>query len=371
MFAGVYSGLRVLVTGHTGFKGSWLCEWLVSLGAQVTGLALAPETEPALPDVLRLGERVDSRMLDIRDAGAVKKLVEECRPELVFHLAAQPLVRRSYAEPAYTWEVNVGGTVNVLEAVRSVPGVRACVAVTSDKCYENREWLWGYREHDSMGGHDPYSSSKAAAEIAVASWRRSFSVSPDAPRLASARAGNVIGGGDWSADRIVTDFVLSINAGRPLMLRNPAATRPWQHVLEPLSGYLLLGAGLLGAERDAHAQAWNLGPADSEITTVDALARLLIQEWGRGEIRHEAAGRNPHEATALTLDCTKAARHLGWKGIWPIREAVKHTVAWYKQYYAGADMHELTRRQIGAYCTAASAAGCSWTSAGKREAAGE
>ncbi|MFN7957754.1 MAG: CDP-glucose 4,6-dehydratase [Holophagaceae bacterium] len=361
MFGGIYRGTRVLVTGHTGFKGSWLTRWLLELGADVAGLALAPETDPALFDLLGLEGRIRHHLLDIRDAEGVEGLVAAFRPEVVFHLAAQPLVRLSYKEPRPTWDVNVLGTINLLEALRKVGSARVCVAVTTDKCYENHEQLWGYREIDPLGGHDPYSSSKAAAELAVASWRRSFFQGPEALRLASARAGNVIGGGDWAADRIVVDFVREIASGRPLILRNPQATRPWQHVLEPLSGYLHLAARLWEAGDQALAGAWNFGPSDASMVSVLELAQRLVGAWGTGMVQERSDPGQPHEAGLLKLDCSKAQALLGWRGLWDVETTARATVAWYRGHLEGQSPEALTLRQIHDYEAAAAHAGLSWT----------
>jgi len=347
-FEGWFRGLPILVTGHTGFKGSWLCHWLVRLGAHVTGVALEPETKPALFSALGLAGRIDHRVIDIRDGAALERLMREVRPAAVLHLAAQSLVRRSYTEPKVTWNVNVGGTVNLLEAIRAVDSVGVCVVVTSDKCYENHEREASYREDDPLGGFDPYSSSKGAAEIAVASWRRSFFAASRC-RIATARAGNVIGGGDWSADRIVPDFARAIAAGQPLRLRNPRATRPWQHVLEPLSGYLLL-LWLLG-QQDAEsvAEAWNFGPPDECIITAEALARQLVVAWGSGTVEIAEELGQPHEAGLLHLDCSKAKRRLGWRARWGIVETVQRTAHWYREFSQGADARELVDADIDSY----------------------
>lgn len=361
MFGDTLRGRRVLVTGHTGFKGAWLSHWLLNLGAEVTGVALAPNTDPALFSLLGLSGRLDHRVLDIRNASALAAVVAEVQPEVVLHLAAQPLVRLSYAEPRETWEVNVLGTVNVLEAVRTCPSVRACVVVTSDKCYENREQVWGYREADAMGGHDPYSASKGATELVAASYRRSYFHQEGTAVLASARAGNVIGGGDWAKDRIVTDFVAAIQAGRPLSLRNPGATRPWQHVLEPLSGYLHLASRLLQADGRTFADGWNFGPADASVTTVEDLARRLVATWGRGQVVIAADPAQPHEAGLLKLDCSKAAHRLGWRGVWDVAATVEHTVAWYRAQAEGsADLLGLTNAQLTRYAADARQLGLSW-----------
>ncbi len=350
---GTWAGRRVLVTGHTGFKGSWLSHWLLAEGADVAGYALAPDTTPALFNLLGLAQRLRHIEADVRDAGRLAAEVAAFRPEVVLHLAAQPLVRRSYREPRQTWETNVLGTVNLLEAVRACDAVRACVVVTSDKCYENREWLWGYREDEALGGHDPYSSSKGAAELAVASWRRSF---PGGVRLASARAGNVIGGGDWSADRIVTDFILAIQAGQPLRLRNPHATRPWQHVLEPLSGYLTLADRLLESDGDRCAEAWNFGPSDASVTTVAELARLLVAAWGVGAVDASTVAPPLHEAGLLKLDASKAAARLGWRGRWDVVETATRTARWYRALTEGADARALVDADLAAFSAAAAAA---------------
>ncbi len=361
MFRNAFKGRRVLLTGHTWFKGSWLSRWLLDLGAELSGFALPPATQPSLFEILGLQKHVDHRLGDIRDADLVRRVVAETRPEYVFHLAAQPLVRLSYAEPLATWETNVGGTTRLLEALRAFGQTRVCVVVTSDKCYENREQIWGYRESDPMGGHDPYSSSKGATELAVASWRRSFFQDPDGMRLASARAGNVIGGGDWSADRIVVDFVKAITAGDPLVLRNPQATRPWQHVLEPLSGYLWLAVQLGEPEGHLLTQGWNFGPREESMRSVEDLARSLVSAWGQGEVHCEPAPRNLHEAGLLRLDCTQAWHHLAWRGVWNFAQTVDETVAWYAAHTQGADMTAQTSAQIAAYARDAEVERLAWT----------
>ena len=343
------SGSRVLVTGHTGFKGSWLCEWLLSLGAEVSGIALDPPTSPSLFDQLDLANRISSdRRIDIRDAEAVERAVRDIRPDFVFHLAAQPLVRRSYAEPALTWETNVFGTIRLLEALRTLDHPCSVVVATTDKVYENREWLYGYRECDSLGGHDPYSSSKAAAEIAVASWRSSFFLTDlDAPiRIATARAGNVIGGGDWAEDRIVPDAIRALEKGHPIEVRNPGSTRPWQHVLEPLGGYLSLAAQLAKGNPRA-MDAFNFGPWDESNRTVAELVEEILRSWP-GEWRDASQADHVHEASLLHLATDKARTVLDWRPSWGFRRTLSETVNWYREAnLEKADPVALTRRQIG------------------------
>lgn len=363
MFQNAFFGQRVLVTGHTGFKGAWLSQWLLDLGAEVHGCALAPTTTPSLFDLLGLQDRMASHhIVDIRDAVAVQTVVTRIQPTIVFHLAAQPLVRMSYAEPVTTWATNVLGTIHVLEAIRAVKSVCACVVVTSDKCYENHEQIWGYRENDPMGGYDPYSSSKGATELAVASWRRSFFHDPTTTRIATARAGNVIGGGDWSADRIVVDFIRAIVAGETLCLRNPQATRPWQHVLEPLSGYLWLAAKLKDVDGQRFSEGWNFGPSDSNVWTVDALAKALITAWGAGRIYDGVKSESLHEAGLLKLDASKANARLNWLGVWDVPRTVEETVTWYKAWKEGGNnLRQLTQNQIACYTSDAQDRGLSWT----------
>ncbi len=354
LFADQYRGRRVLLTGHAGFKGSWLALWLTELGADVTGMALPPDTNPNHWDLLGLS-LIDHR-LDMRDSAAVSRVVASAEPEIAFHLAAQSLVRRSYCDPLETWSTNVMGTANLLEACRRTPSVRAIVVVTSDKCYENQEWPWGYRETDRLGGHDPYSASKAATEFVVASYRNAFFHSRDAPLLASARAGNVIGGGDWSEDRLIPDLVRSVAGQFPLEIRSPHATRPWQHVLESLSGYLLLGQRLLEGQREL-AEGWNFGPEAEGNRTVAEVLTLLHTHWP--ELAWQAASRpQPHEANLLCLDSTKAKIRLGWKPIWSLENAISATADWYRKFLATgrAESHA----QLASYIAAACAAGVAW-----------
>jgi CDP-glucose 4,6-dehydratase len=360
VFADVFGGRRVLVTGHTGFKGAWLTAWLGRLGAEVTGFSLPPETNPNLFDALKLKSDIRHFEGDVADVAAVEHAMRQAKPDIVLHLAAQALVRRSYTQSRSTFETNVMGTVNVLEAFRTSDTAKVCVVVTSDKCYENREQQKGYVETDAMGGHDPYSASKGCAELVVSSYRRSFFHAPGSARLASARAGNVIGGGDWSQDRIVTDFVSSVLADRPISLRNPKATRPWQHVLEPLSGYLHLAATLWRDESLKHADGWNFGPHDDSVVPVVQLAQLLCKKWGRGEVVIQVNPSQPHEAGLLMLDSTKARTQLGWLPAWNVDQAVEATVEWYRGVAEGACPIALTDRQLDNYCEAARAVRCAW-----------
>lgn len=347
--ANFWSSRRVLVTGHTGFKGSWLVLWLQAMGARVTGCALNPQTEPALWHQLELDTDIQSRIVDIRDLSALAKIVREINPEVVFHLAAQSLVRASYDDPVSTYATNVMGTVHLLEAVRRTPGVRAVINVTSDKCYENREWVWGYRESDPMGGRDPYSSSKGCAELVTAAYRQSFfGSSADGTHICSARAGNVIGGGDWAADRLVPDFVRSTLRGESVRIRNPQSTRPWQHVLEPLSGYLLL-AERLAQEGASYEGGWNFGPADDDAVSVEKIASAMVSLWGKPASWFKDAGEQPHEANFLKLDSSKSRDLLKWSPRLDLQTALAWTVEWYKGTAEGASPKDLTLQQIRRY----------------------
>lgn len=347
-----WNGRRVLLTGHSGFKGGWLALWLRRLGARVTGLSLPPPTTPSLFELARVGEGIDSRTGDIRDAQALAALAKELQPEIVFHLAAQPLVRRSYADPLETYSTNVMGTANLLEAIRTQsPATRAIVVVTTDKCYENREWVWGYRESDPLGGHDPYSASKAGTELVAGSYAKAYFSAPGAPALATARAGNVIGGGDWAPDRLVPDLLRSCESaqgGQPLAIRYPQAIRPWQHVLEPLAGYLRLAEGLFehGAR---YAGAWNFGPHEASLKPVAWIADRVYSAWGCAPRWHSPEGVQPHEAGILKLDWSKAAHGLNWHPALDIESAIELTVQWHKACVAGQDMRALTEAQIAAY----------------------
>jgi len=339
---------RVFLTGHTGFKGGWLALWLESMGAEVHGMALAPATDPSLFDAARIGDVLESSTFgDIRDPLLVAATMARCAPEIVLHLAAQPLVRYSYAEPVETYAVNVMGTIHVLEAARRLPSVKAIVCVTTDKCYENFEWPYAYRETDPMGGHDPYSSSKGCAELAVASWRRSFMGERNI-LLASARAGNVIGGGDWSADRLIPDALKAFAGGQTLMLRNPHAVRPWQHVLESLAGYLLLAERLHAGEAE-FAAGWNFGPAEEDARPVGWIADQMAKLWGAGATWQRDGDAHPHEAGYLRLETAKARQRLLWAPRWRLIEALSHIVDWHRNWLQGADMRAFCLSQIGAY----------------------
>jgi CDP-glucose 4,6-dehydratase len=338
-----YRGRRVLVTGLTGFKGVWLGLWLQRLGAEVSGLALTPD-EAMLRGWPGLLNRLRCTLADVRDPAAVKAVFDAARPDIVFHLAAQPLVRLSYSQPVETFATNVLGTAHVLDAVRQCPTPPAVVNVTSDKCYENREWVWGYREDEAMGGHDPYSASKGCAELVASAYRRSYGL-----KLASGRAGNVIGGGDWAADRLVPDMVRAVLAGKPLVLRRPSSIRPWQHVLEPLSGYLALGARLLNGDESA-VGGWNFGPAELHPLTVRQVADLLVTHWGQGAVEEQVDPAGPHEAHFLRLDSSKAAAELGWRALLTPDERIGWTVDWYKAWQTDpAAVWGVTGEQIERY----------------------
>lgn len=342
-----WRGRRVFVTGHTGFKGSWLCLWLQRLGAEVTGYALAPATQPSLFEVASVDRDMRSVIGDIRDADALNRAMGASRPEIVIHMAAQALVRESYVTPVETYSVNVVGTAQVLDGVRACPSVRAVVSVTTDKCYENREWHWGYRETDRLGGHDPYSSSKAGAELVTAAYRSSFFAAAETA-VASARAGNVIGGGDWSRDRLIPDILAAIEAGRAVRIRYPDAIRPWQHVLEPLSGYLALAERLCADDGRAYAEAWNFGPADDDARPVRWIVEQMLERWGSGSWTIEAQPQ-PHEATYLKLDCSKAHARLAWRPRWALADALGAIVDWQRAHQRGEEMREVTLAQIARF----------------------
>lgn len=341
-----WRGKRVLLTGHTGFKGSWLALWLQRLGAKLTGYALEPPTHPSLFELAGVAEGMTSVLGDVRDYRHVAAVVRDVRPEIVIHMAAQSLVKQSYADPVATYATNVMGTVHVLEAIRCVGGVRAALIVTSDKCYENREWVWGYRENEAMGGYDPYSNSKGCAELVTSAYRDSFFSSrrgaEDQPAVASARAGNVIGGGDWAQNRLVPDLLRGFADGQPVTIRAPNAVRPWQHVLEPLSGYLLLTQRLYERGND-FAGAWNFGPHDADTRSVRWLADRLRDHWGEGARWGVDGAAHPHEAQLLRLDCTKARVQLQWSPRWDLDRVLQRCVVWYKRYLAAADATDIRR----------------------------
>ena len=339
---------RVFVTGHTGFKGSWLTAWLRSCDARVTGYALAPETQPNLFEAAGLETGIRSVLGDVRDADAVRSALSSSGADVVFHLAAQSLVRESYERPVDTYAINVMGTVNLLEAVRMTDGVRAVVVVTSDKCYENREWAWAYRENEPLGGHDPYSNSKACAELVTAAYRKSF-FHGGGPAVATARAGNVIGGGDWAKDRLVPDLLRAFEAGEPAAIRNARAVRPWQHVLEPLHGYLMLAEALV--DLPAFADAWNFGPNENDVRPVHWVADALAERWGRGASwRDDAATDAVHEAMILKLDSSRARGSLGWKPRLTIEQALHWVVDWQRRFLeAPKRALDVTLEQIERY----------------------
>ena len=362
-FGKTYAGKKVLLTGHTGFKGAWLAEWLIALGANVTGYSIDCEKN-ALFQQLKLADRIVDHRGDVRDLSILTKVVSTLQPDFVFHLAAQPLVRESYLDPVETFTTNVTGSINVMEAVRLAPQRSAVVMVTTDKCYENREIDHAYRETDPLGGHDPYSASKAAAEIAITSYRKSFfeAETPRRVALASARAGNVIGGGDWAQDRIIPDAVRSLRAGQSIAVRNKDATRPWQHVLDPLSGYLTLGAALwasLETRGDAQLDAFNFGPHPASNQTVAYLVDELLKHWP-GEWIDQHDTNAPHEAGLLKLNIEKADEVLAWQPVWNFADAVAQTAAWYRRANAGEDARQLTQEQISQYQSDASQRGLKW-----------
>lgn len=368
-FAAAYRGRRVLVTGHTGFKGGWLCLWLRRLGAQVTGISLdVPADRDAFFHATRLAELVDHRIADIRDQQVYEEATRDVEPEIVFHLAAQALVRPSYSDPVTTFATNVTGTAVVLDKARRTPSVRGIVVVTSDKCYENREWCSPYRETDELGGSDPYSASKGCAELLATSFRRSYFSDPTGCQLATVRAGNVIGGGDWSADRLLPDFVRATLGGTAVNIRNPSSVRPWQHVLDPLSGYLMLGAHLLGPMASEFSEAWNFGPSPEGFVDVETLARTFQHTWGSNcaEIAFDRRTDNPHEAGLLTLDSSKARARLGWQPRLTTAWSVAMTADWYRTCTLGdEDMRAFSQSQIDFYTGETHAEGLDDISSGK------
>ena len=348
-----WNGKHVFLTGHTGFKGGWLSLWLASMGAKVTGYALAPNTIPSFFEVAKVADDLEqSHIADIRDLEKLQKAMADANPEIVIHMAAQPLVRYSYANPVETYATNVMGTVHVLECIRALSSVRAAVIVTTDKCYENKEWAWGYRENEPMGGHDPYSNSKGCAELVTSAYRDSYfsanTYSQHQVAIASARAGNVIGGGDWSDDRLIPDAIKAFEANEALVIRNPLATRPWQHVLEPLSGYLVLAQALYqeGAKFDG---GWNFGPRDDDARSVQEVINLLIENWGSGASWTQDQSEQPHEAHSLKLDCSKARQYLNWLPRWSLEQAIQNITQWQHAHQKQGNMHAMSLQQIASY----------------------
>lgn len=348
-----WRGKRVFLTGHTGFKGGWMSLWLQSLGADVTGFALAPPTQPNLFEEARVGAGMRSILGDVRDLAALQAAMQVAQPEIVIHMAAQPLVRDSYQNPVETYSTNVMGTVHLLESVRRSPGVKAVVNITTDKCYENREWIWGYRENEPMGGHDPYSNSKGCAELVSAAYRASFfneaNHSQHGCSVATARAGNVIGGGDWAKDRLIPDILKGFEQGQPVQIRHPDAVRPWQHVLEPLRGYFTL-AQRLYEQGPSFAEGWNFGPNDEDARPVGWIASRMVDMWGAPDAAWKATpGEHPHEANTLKLDISKARARLGWHPALDLEGALQLTVQWTRQRQAGANVRQTTLAQIADY----------------------
>jgi CDP-glucose 4,6-dehydratase len=348
-----WEGKKVFLTGHTGFKGGWLSLWLSSMGAKVTGYALAPNAQPNLFEALSISTLIEQSYIgDIRDFERLKKSMLLAEPDVLIHMAAQPLVRYSYGNPIETYATNVMGTVHVLEAARQVKALRATVVVTTDKCYENKEWEWGYRENEPMGGYDPYSNSKGCAELVTSAYRQSFFSADNyfvhKNAVASARAGNVIGGGDWSEDRLIPDAIKAFEAGQALKIRNPLATRPWQHVLEPLSGYLVLAEALY-SQGMKYASPWNFGPLDEDARSVQEVINLLIEHWGSSANWQKEGADHPHEAHLLKLDCSKAKQHLSWAPRWRLETAIEKIVAWQKSFQENKNMQEVSLSQIKQY----------------------
>ncbi|MEQ1525766.1 MAG: CDP-glucose 4,6-dehydratase [Gallionella sp.] len=347
-----WAGKTVLLTGHTGFKGSWLSLWLQSMGAKVTGYSLVPPTTPSLFEVANVAENMTNITGDVRDFSALSAVLEKYQPEIVIHMAAQALVRYSYSNPIETYSTNVMGTVHVLEAARRLNTVKAIVNVTSDKCYENKEWAWGYRENEPMGGYDPYSNSKGCAELVTAAYRNSYfhpeKYKEHGVALASGRAGNVIGGGDWAEDRLIPDIMSAFTQGKPVNIRNPHAIRPWQHVLEPLSGYLQLAQKLYEGGAN-YAEGWNFGPSDEDAKPVQWIVEKLTKSWGNGASWILDGGDHPHEAHYLKLDCSKAKARLGWYPRWHLEETLSAIIDWHQAYQNGKNMREKTLQQIAKY----------------------
>ncbi len=343
---------KVLITGHTGFKGSWLCLWLNSLGADITGYALEPPTDPSLYKLCKINELVNSVISDIRDLSVLQSAIQSSEPEIIIHMAAQPLVRESYLNPTETYMTNVMGTVNLLNSIRNCNSVRVIINVTTDKCYDNKEWFWGYRENEPLGGYDPYSSSKACSEIVTSAFRNSFfnikNYDTHRVAVASARAGNVIGGGDWADDRLIPDCIRSILDNKEIHIRNPNATRPWQHVLDPLSGYMTLAEKLYNYGPE-YSEAWNFGPNDDDARSVEWVVKNLCSKWGNKASYVIDNGTHPHEANYLKLDISKAKSRLSWAPTWDINTAIEKTIEWSKAYFKNEDLRECCLKQINEF----------------------
>jgi len=352
MDTGFWKEKKVLITGHTGFKGSWLSLWLQSLGADVVGVSLDPPTTPSLYEEAQVADGMISLREDIRNLEKLKAIFTEHQPEIVFHLAAQPLVRYSYREPVETYATNVMGTLHVLEAIRLCKSVRVAVMITTDKCYNNREWEWGYRENEPMGGHDPYSSSKGCAELLIASYRDSYfpaqEYSHHQTAIASARAGNVIGGGDWAEDRLIPDIIRAFQEGEAVQIRNPNSIRPWQHVLEPLAGYIEL-AEVLFRDGAGWAEAWNFGPREEDAKPVEWIVKAMAKQWSSDTTWNIDGGEHPHEANYLKLDCSKAHSRLDWRPRWNLETALEKIVRWHKVELKGVGLKEICLEQIKEY----------------------
>ena len=345
--ADFWQGKKVFLTGHTGFKGSWLSLWLTSLGADVKGYALVPETTPNLFTETRVSSLIDSEIGDVRNLDLLRNCMVAFNPDILIHMAAQPLVRYSYREPIETYEVNVMGTAKVLEAARSCNNLKSIISVTTDKCYENREWVWGYREDESMGGHDPYSSSKGCAELVTSAYRRSF-LQEAGIGVATVRAGNVIGGGDWAEDRLVPDILRAFEKGEPVVIRNPKSTRPWQHVLEPLSGYLVLAEKLYESPI-GYAEGWNFGPHDDDAKPVNWILDEMVPLWGEGAAWQLDENAHPHEAGYLKLDISKAKAKLGWQPTWKLPTTLERIIKWHREWLAQSDMQRVSLNEINAF----------------------
>lgn len=349
MFNGIYKNKRVFITGHTGFKGSWLTQWLLMQGAQVSGFALPPAYPDSHFELLNLKDQIDHNVGDIRNGDEISSAIKKAAPDIVFHLAAQALVREAYQNPKYTFDTNVGGAVNLLEAVRESDSIKALVFITSDKCYRNKEWEWGYREPDQLGGKDPYSSSKGCAELVFYSYFNSFLQTRPGLRVSTTRAGNVIGGGDWAKDRIVPDCIRALTKKEPIVLRHPESTRPWQHVLEPLGGYLLLGQQLLENNPSVKNVNYNFGPDKTSNKPVQDLVEKMISIWGSGTVEVNAPKDAPHEDNLLQLNCDRSWHELAWKPTWHFDMSVTETAKWYKAHYQQEDISSYTKMQIEKY----------------------